>query len=687
MTDENARALCPDLIASLGPVFESGPLVFFLWRADDDWTTEYVSPSVAAFGYTPDDFLTGRVAYAELVHADDRERVANETFQNERGGHAEYRQSYRLARADGEARWIDAWTIARRDETGRLTHHIGLITDVTEQRAVEEALRESEEKFRAIVEQSRDGIAVWTPDGRVVLYNQAMTDASGYTQEEVNHHGWYDLVFPDPEVRDQAIRASMRVMLGKLTYFEQPIVRKDGKTAWLSFSFTPVEVAGRQYNLSITTDITQRKLQEQQLDYLSTHDALTGLLNRRWLEEALKRTAGRVQRGSAAALLWLDVDNLKVINDSLGHAAGDRALSTVASLIREHSRPGDVVARVGGDEFAVLLDDAPPELALALADKLRVATYEHDFQHGGHAMNLGISCGVAVIEPGADPTQALSQADIALSRAKEYGRNRVVLFRPEEDDLARTSEANLLAFRLREGLRLGRFLIHYQPIVRLNTGDIEHYEALIRLRDESGGLIPPGSFIFAAERFGLMPQLTRWLIREVVQRMRRHPGVRIFVNLSAQCLADEELLDYIQRILDEVGVDATRLGFEITETVMVQDMMLAERWIERVRALGCRFALDDFGSGYSSLGYLRHLPVDQLKIDGSLVRAIATDPTQRVFVKVIQELGTAIGKEVVAEFVESEAIAVILREMGVALGQGYHLGRPGPDLPGEQTQT
>ena len=332
-----------------------------------------------------------------------------------------------------------------------------------------------------------------------------------------------------------------------------------------------------------------------------------------------------------------------------------------------------------------MLDDTTEDAALVLAERLRGAIHEHHFEHEGNPVNLGVSCGVALLEPDGDPRQTLAQADIAMSRAKEAGRNRVVLYRPDENDLARSSQASLLVTRLREALRLGRFVIHYQPIVRLGDGKVEHYEALLRMRDESGGLVPPGSFIFAAERFGLMPQMTSWLIREVVARLSQHPGIRVFVNLSAHCLADDALLEQIAHLLREAGVDPARLGFEITETVIVRDMAAAERWIQRLRALGCRFALDDFGSGYSSLGYLRHLPVDQIKIDGSLVRTIATDATQRVFVKVIQELGAAIGKEVVAEFVENETIAAILREMGVALGQGYHLGRPGPDLPGGRT--
>jgi diguanylate cyclase (GGDEF)-like protein/PAS domain S-box-containing protein len=663
------------------PVLENGPLVFFIWKSEEDWPVEYVSRSVADFGYTPEDFYSGRVAFVDLVHPDDFERVANESFQFDRSGTPEYRQSYRVVCRNRDVRWIDIWTLARRDADGRISHHIGLIADVTEQKRVEEALRESEEKFRAVVEQSRDGIAVWTPDGRVALYNKAMEKASGYTREEVNRDGWYNLVFPDPEIRDQAIRTTMRVMLGKVSYFELPIVRKDGETAWLSFSFTPVEVAGKQYNLSVTTDVTHRKQQEQRLAYLSTHDVLTGLPNRRWLEEALKRAVGRVERGEVAALLWVDVDNLKLVNDSLGHLAGDRVLTAVAGLLRDNIRREAVIARVGGDEFAVLLEDTPLDAALAIAEHLRSTIDERHFEFEGHGISLGVSIGLAVMSGGVEPSQVLSQADIAMCRAKEYGRNRVVVYRPEEDDLARTSEAGRLVIRLKDALRQGRFLIHYQPIVRLSSGKIEHYEALIRLRDETGGLILPGSFIFAAERFGLMPQLTRWLVTEIVHRLRLHPRIRVFINLSAHCLADEGLLSFIERSLSEGGVEASRLGFEITETVMVQDLALAERWIQRLKSLGCLFALDDFGSGYSSLVYLRNLPVDQLKIDGSLVRTIETDPIQRVFVQVIQSLGAATGKEVVAEFVENEGIAVILRGMGVALGQGYHLGRPSPNLP------
>ena len=433
------------------------------------------------------------------------------------------------------------------------------------------------------------------------------------------------------------------------------------------------------------TDITDRKEQEERLAYVATHDPLTNLPNRHVLEDAMSRAVARAARGIPSALLFLDLDNFKLVNDTLGHAAGDQVLGSLTRLLQRSLRPEDLLARFGGDEFAVLLEGTSLDEAWRIAEQLRRTVEQARFElledTGEHRFDLGLSIGLVAIDGRDEPTVVLSRADAAMYAAKEQGRNRVVAYRPEVDISNRLSEANAWAARIKDALREDRFEVHYQPVVRLVDGHVEHYEALLRMRDEDGDLVSPATFIPAAERFGLMPHLDRWVVEHVLETLEHQPDLRIFVNLSGRSLADEALLEFIEGRIRAMKLRPGRLGFEITETAIIQDLVLAERWLQRLRALGCRFALDDFGAGFNSLSYLRNLPIDQLKIDGSFIRTLASDPKQRALVLAMHRLAEILDMESVAEFVESEAILEVLRTMGVTCGQGYHLGKPAPAVP------
>lgn len=415
-----------------------------------------------------------------------------------------------------------------------------------------------------------------------------------------------------------------------------------------------------------------------QLGYLASHDSLTDLPNRRSLWHALERTFARVSRGQESALLFVDLDNFKMVNDTLGHAAGDRVLVTLTHLLSNQLRLGDLLARLGGDEFAVVLEDVEEKEALEIAERLRASVDAAPFTIDGRSFNLSISVGLVTLDGDKPIEAALAQADIAMYVAKEQGRNRVVRYDPAKDSSSQLSDANQWVVRIKDALRDNRLLFYFQPIVHLSDTRIAHYEALIRLCDEDGTIISPATFIPPAERFGLMPHLDRWIVREAIHVLQEHPDICLYVNLSGQSLIDEGLFTYIEERLRVSHVNPNRLGFEITETAAVQDMVHAEHWIRRLKALGCYFALDDFGVGFTSFSYLRNLPVDKIKIDGSFIRHLDCDASSRAIVQAIYSLAEALGKTTVAEFVEDENTAKILREIGITYGQGYYLGKPSP---------
>lgn len=510
--------------------------------------------------------------------------------------------------------------------------------------------------------------------------NQSWLTFTGRTIEQEIGDGWMEGLHPEDSER--FLKTYLDAFKSRNPFqIEYRLRRFDGQYRW-------VLGVGRPFNnldgnfagyIGSCYDITERRLQEQQLAYLATHDALTGLPNRRSLEEALKRVVPRARRGVTSAILFLDVDNFKLVNDTLGHAAGDQALVTLTRLLQEMLRAGDLVVRLGGDEFAVLLEGTDVEGARIVAERMRKEVEEFCFTLEDFTFNLSLSIGLAAIDGQQPPLVMLSHADAAMYKAKEEGRNRIVLYSPDENGLARLSEANRLAARLKDGLKDGKFVLHYQPVVRLSDGQVEHYEALVRLRGNDGEMVYPGSFIPAAERFGLMPQLTRWIIQEAIHTLRQHSRIRVSVNLSGLDLSDETLPEFVEVRLRECDVEPSHLWFEITETAVVKDLALAERWIRRLKKLGCRFALDDFGTGFVSFAYLRNLPVDLLKIDGSFISVLEKDVTQRALVQSVQTLARAQGKETVAEFVENEAIAQIVKDVGITFGQGYYFGKPSAD--------
>ncbi len=457
----------------------------------------------------------------------------------------------------------------------------------------------------------------------------------------------------------------------------------DGGSFWASLWLSTIELDGAPMWLLVASDISEQRQLTERLSYQASHDSLTRLYNRREFE-ARAQSLLKLPGHGDGALLFIDLDQFKIINDTSGHSAGDELLVQLAAVMREKLRPGDVLGRLGGDEFGVLLRGAATvDAALMAAERLRSSIEGFIFSWEQRTYTISASIGVVMLAHATTLRELFAHADAACYMAKDGGRNRVHVY--AEDDTAISSRLGEMewANRIRDALRDGRLLMDYQELHPLQPGHAggAHVELLLRLRGEDGGVVPPGAFLPAAERYGLMPLIDRWVVETALGNLDRiHPhGSRLAtcaINLSGASLEDEGLIARIEHLIALYGIEARRLVFEITETVAVRNFIASSALIARLRALGCRVALDDFGAGMSSFGYLKNLELDMLKIDGSFVQNLASDRMSQSIVKAVTEIGHQQGMVVVAEWVSSQEMLDILAPMNVDYAQGFALHKP-----------
>lgn len=438
---------------------------------------------------------------------------------------------------------------------------------------------------------------------------------------------------------------------------------------------------------NVIREATHKAQQKQaQISYQASHDALTGLINRREFERRLEMALQEAEfKRTTHSMLYLDLDQFKVVNDTCGHNAGDALLQQLAITLQARLRQNDVLSRLGGDEFGVLLENCSGEPALRIAEILRQAVSGFRFVWQDKTFSVGVSIGLVTFGgEGLSVSDVFSIVDGACYVSKDLGRNRIHVYSPDDVELAeRKGQMNWVG-RITQALEENRIVLYRQRIVSLQgASDARHYEVLLRMLDEDGRQISPMAFIPAAERYNLMPTIDFWVIRTAFAYYARNchyqaQGCSLAINLSGATLGEEKLLPYIREQLARFNVPPTAICFEITETTAIAKLALAGKLIGELRQLGCRFALDDFGSGMSSFGYLKNLPVDFIKIDGAFVRNLDSDPIDRAMVEAINNIGHVMGIKTIAEFVETEAVADELRRMGVDYAQGYWIGRPEP---------
>ena len=420
---------------------------------------------------------------------------------------------------------------------------------------------------------------------------------------------------------------------------------------------------------------------EAELRYLADHDSLTGLLDRRRFRAELDQYVSFSARyGGQGAVMIVDIDGLKAVNDTLGHQAGDNLIRQVAETLRERVRATDIVARLSGDEFAVLMPQTDTAGALALGEDLRAQVAEGE-RRSAEPISTTISVGITMFGGGRGGAEAvLAAADQAMYRAKEDGRNQIALFRDPSEPKQAQKRRQTTAARIRDALSDERLSLHTQPIRSLASGGIERYELLLRMTDEDGALLPAASFIEAAERSGMVQELDRWVVGRALEllaeRERQGRPLSLHVNLSGASLTDISVLEFIERRLDEGGADPSHCTFEITETANVYDYDTAAGFADRLTEFGCQVAIDDYGAGFGPFHYLKKIPFDLIKIDGSFVRDMPRSDADQLTVKAIVQIARGLGKSTIAEYVQDDRTTEMLREYGVDMAQGFHLGRP-----------
>ena len=562
--------------------------------------------------------------------------------------------------------------------------------DVTERKRAEAALRESEHKFRTLLESMTEGLLQVDNQDRICFANDRFCEMTGYAHEEVLGQNASALLL-DEEGQEIVRRANKRRRQGFADTYEMKLRKKSGEIIWALVGGAPVVNAEGQVvgSMGVHTDITERKRAEEQLLHNAFHDALTGLPNRALfldhLQLALKR-AGQSKRAGRQeqlfAVLFLDFDRFKIINDSLGHAEGDKLLVLIARRLEASLRPGDVVARLGGDEFTILIGELRDVSdALRVAERIN-ADMAAPFDIGGRQVFTTVSIGIAFSSPAyGRPEDLLRDADIAMYRAKAGGKARYQVF---DQAMHREATARLqLETELRRALERGEFYLNYQPIVELGSERITGFEALVRWQHPERGLIPPGEFIPVMEETGLIIQLGEWVLREACMQTRRwqeqsaaNADLAISVNLSCKQFMQTDLAKRIADVLRETELKAQHLRLEITESYLMEDSRMAATMMDRLRALGVELSIDDFGTGYSSLSYLHRLPVSQLKIDRSFVTHMQASAEKGEIVRTIIALAKNLGMRTVAEGVEGCSQLAQLRSLGCEYGQGYLFSKP-----------
>ncbi len=627
--------------------------------------------------------LVGRSVF-DFV-SDESEPAVRERIRGveERGEPSDVRE-LALERTDGERRYGEIRSIPV--HVGEAPASLSIVRDVTDERRARRALLESERRFRSLFEDSRDAIYLTTVDGRIEAANSAFRELFGYDREELRELKASQL-YADPAERER-FRATIE-QSGAVKDFEVSAVESDGTTFPCEITAsTRVDADGEVIGYQgIARDVTEQRRFERQLEHQALHDELTGLPNRTlfWdrLEHALER-GRRDPEGVRLAVLFLDLDRFKLVNDSLGHAAGDEILAQVARRLAGQFRAEDTVARVGGDEFTVLLEEAGSESEVRRAAIRFTEALEQPMRAEGETFHLTASVGIAlsdegtVSSPGTHVDEIVRRADSAMFRAKADPGSSVRVYDPDADveDRSRLQRERAL----REGLERGEFTVHFQPIVRLESGRIVGAEPLARWEHPERGTVLPENFIELAEESGLIVPLGEALLEEAFRAAvawTENERVADFVlhpNLSARQFEAPDLVASVDRILRSTGLDPARVRFEVTERVVMRG---SER-LDELRSLGVGVSIDDFGIGYSSLNYLKRLTVDALKIDLAFVGGIGEDPRDEAIVRTILTLGEAMGLEVVAEGIESPHQLELLRGLGCVYGQGFHFARPLP---------
>ena len=555
---------------------------------------------------------------------------------------------------------------------------------IQKRKRAEQALQESEERFRTLYYENPSMYFTIDAGGIIISVNQYGAIQLGYTIDELTGKPVTDVFYEEDRESARNYVEACLAQPEEIHRWNLRKVRKDGSILWVREAARLIQDSdGQPRILIVCEDITESYELSEKLIYLASHDALTGLANRRGFEQRAEQLiTSSHHEGYEHAFCFMDLDQFKIINDTCGHAAGDEMLRQLTSVLHDCVRQRDILARLGGDEFGILIEHCTLEHAQRIATSVKNAIQDYQFIWEGQSFKVGVSIGlVAINRETTSLGELLMDADAACYIAKEMGRNRIHIYHVKDSEIAKRHGEMQWVAQIHDALEHDRFCLYAQTIIPLDDNSYNYYEVLIRLEDENKKIIEAGVFLAAAERYNLISKLDRWVIHETFSLLVNNPEFLnhttfCSINISGQSLTENDFMDFVLTQFDESGVEGSKICFEITETAAISSMKTATKFISVLKGIGCRFALDDFGSGLSSFGYLKNLSVDYLKIDGMFVRDMIDDPIDHAMVKSINEIGHVMGMKTIAEFVENDMVGGMLREMGVNYAQGYGISKP-----------
>ncbi len=599
---------------------------------------------------------------------------------------------FQLRRVDGSLLTVIESARSVRDEHGEVIGYEGTISDISERKRAETAIFQEKEKAQVTLQSIGDAVITTDAEGRIEYLNPVAEELTGWESDQVHGKALADVfTIIDEATREpleNPVYRSLREGKVIIDTDHTVLVNRRGQEIAIQDSAAPIRDRTERIIgvVMVFHDVSKERRLRRALAYQASHDALTGLINRREFENRLNeallvaRTDGEVSH----VLLYLDLDQFKLVNDTCGHQAGDRLLKEITGILQTRIRAKDTIARLGGDEFGILLQDCTSDRAAKIADTLRQAIREYRFEWEDGAMNVGVSIGIVEINSTSESiTSLMSAADVACYAAKDSGRNRVHMYQygaaPE-----RHREMQWVS-RLTRACEENRLELYYQPIVPIGaTRDPRgHYELLLRMRGEQGELVLPAEFIPAAERYNVMPMIDRWVVSKALGALAHYRGdgdarhgYTVSINLSGTSLNDDRFLEFLINELQTHDLSPGAVCFEITETAAISNLPNVVHFMREFRTRGCKFSLDDFGSGLSSFMYLKNLPVDYLKIDGQFIQNVTTDHVDRSMVEAITQVGHAMGIKTIAERVETAEVLACLAEIGVEYAQGEYIASP-----------
>lgn len=652
---------------------------------DKDWTMLYISEGcVKLTGYSAEEFLTsGGITYEEITYEADRDEL-RETINTAIKKKQRYDAEYRIVKRNGEIRWVSERGQSIFNDEGKLEAIEGFIQDITERKANEQALIEAEKRYRSIFENTVEGIFQTTPEGRYLSANPALAKIYGYSSPEElisSFNNIEEQLYVDKKKRREF--SELMQLSERVTNFESQVYRKNGSIIWISENARTVRDhnGALLYYEGTVEDITLRRENTAIIEYQATHDDLTGLPNRVLLKDRLYQAIRNAERtNSQLAVVFVDLDQFKDVNDSMGHHAGDNLLITMAERLKSCVRESDTVARPGGDEFVLLLSNLHSLDSLSQMLQRILENTAEPCQIDGREFVVTCSLGISMYpEDGKDSDTLLKHADNAMYKAKHAGKNNFQFYTKELNALL--LERLELEYHLRHAIKNEEFQLFFQPKASLASGKLTGIEALIRWNSPIHGLVPPSKFIPVAEESVLIEQIGEWVLEESCNKateLYKMTGeiLPVSINVSPRQFYNPRLINMIDAVLARTGLHPSCLEIEITEGTLVNQTSKFTNVLKNLKALGIKLSIDDFGTGYSSMGYLKNFPIDHIKIDQSFVRDLEIDRANQAILRAIVALGKNLDLSVIAEGIETQLQKNFLAAIGCDQMQGFLLSKP-----------